>query len=132
MSIKLVSERLYLVPFTEQDACRTKKLADDVKLANIIGLPHPYKLKFAEEWIKSQPELIKKGVEYPLKIVSKEIKDMVGTITLRIDKVNHKGELGYWIGSEFWGNGFATEAVKEMIKFGFTELGLHKICASVL
>ena len=132
MSIKLVTERLSIEPFTKQDACRTKKLADDEKLAMIIGLPHPYKLKFAEEWIKRQPELMKNGVEYPLKIVSKEICVMIGTITLRIDQVNHKGELGYWIGSEFWGNGFATEAVNKVIEFGFMELDLHKICASVI
>ena len=132
MSINLVSNRLYLEPFTRQDAERTTELADDEKLASILGLPHPYKLKFAEGWIDSQPELIKKGEEYPLKIVSKEIQAMIGTITLRIDKANHKGELGYWIGSTYWGYGFATEAVKRMVEFGFKDLELHKIGASVL
>ncbi|MEC3022160.1 GNAT family protein, partial [Bacillus cereus] len=43
-----------------------------------------------------------------------------------------RGELGYWIGKNYWGKGFATEAVNRMIQFGFIELGLNKIWASAI
>ncbi|MEY9971792.1 ribosomal-protein-alanine N-acetyltransferase [Lysinibacillus sp. RC46] len=132
MVIKLESERLCIEPFTSDDAFRIKELANDKRLADILGLPHPYELKFAQDWIEVQPELIKLGVEYPLGIVSKESREIVGTITLRIDKVNNRGELGYWIGQDYLGKGFATEAVNRMIHFGFTELGLNKIWASAI
>jgi [ribosomal protein S5]-alanine N-acetyltransferase len=49
-----------------------------------------------------------------------------------VDKDNLKGELGYWIGRPFWGKGFATEAVKSMMLFGFEALELNKIWASAL
>lgn len=42
------------------------------------------------------------------------------------------GELGYWIGKNYWGKGFATEAVNRMIQFGFIELGLNRIWASAI
>jgi [ribosomal protein S5]-alanine N-acetyltransferase len=132
MSLKLETERLYLQPFIKEDAFRLKELANNKELATILGLPHPYKLEFAQDWIAAQPELIRKGMEYPLTIVSKQLKEIVGTITIRIDKNNNRGELGYWVGKDYWGKGFASEAVKRMIAFGFIELNLNKIWASVI
>lgn len=132
MDLILKTERLILQPFQKEDAKRVRDLANNKDLASILGLPHPYELKHAEEWIALHPELLKTGVKYPLKIVLKEINEIIGTITLRIDKNNRKGELGYWIGRDYWGNGYATEAVNKMIDFGFHELNLNKIWASAL
>lgn len=132
MSLKLESERLYLQPFNKEDAFRITELANNKELANILGLPHPYELEFAQDWIATQSELIRKGVEYPLTVVSKQSKEIVGTITIRIDKNNNKGEIGYWIGKDYWGKGFATEAVNKIVGFGFNELNLNKIWASAI
>ncbi len=130
--LKLETDRLELKPFSKDDSIEIQQLANNIEVASIIGLPHPYLLKFAEEWIDSQPELIEKGIEYPLVIVSKKSEKIVGTITIRIDKSNNKGELGYWIGRDYWGNGFATEAANRMIEFGFEELNLNRIWASAI
>ena len=40
------------------------------------------------------------------------------------------GELGYWIGEDYWGNGFAVEASKALLNHAFNDLGLDKIYAS--
>ena len=134
MSLKFETDRLTLQPFKKEDAIRIRDLANNKELASILGLPHPYELKDAEDWIAIHPEQIKEGIEYPLTIVYKELNEneIIGTITIRIDKSNNKGELGYWIGKEYWGNGFATEAVNKMIEFGFNQLNLNKIWASAL
>lgn len=132
MSLKLKTDRLTLQPFQKKDASRIKDLANNKELATILGLPHPYELEHAEEWIAIQPEQIQEGLEYPLTIVTKNENQIIGTITLRIDKNNNKGELGYWIGRDFWGNGFATEAVNRMIEFGFNHLNLNKVWASAI
>lgn len=36
-------------------------------------------------------------------------------------------ELGYWLVKDFWNQGFMTEAAKEVLRFGFEEVKLHKI-----
>ena len=126
----IYDENIKLRFFKQEDAEDVRRLADHPDLAQMIGLPHPYLLSYAEAWICSQPEAIKKGSEYPHAITYG--KHLAGTITLRIDRSNNIGELGYWIGREYWGKGIATEAVRQMIRFGFVELSLHKVHASVL
>lgn len=111
---------------------RVQELADDKELAHIIGLPFPYKLEFSQNWIATHPQSIEEGDEFPLAIVSKIDNGIVGTITIRVDKINNRGELGYWVGRDYWGQGSATEAVQEMIRFGFHHLRLNKIWASAI
>lgn len=40
---------------------------------------------------------------------------------------NDEGEIGYWIGVPYWGQGIIPEAVKELMRHGFEELGLKGI-----
>jgi RimJ/RimL family protein N-acetyltransferase len=40
-----------------------------------------------------------------------------------------RAELGYWIGKPFWGRGYATEAARALVQYGFDTLGLHRIYA---
>jgi [ribosomal protein S5]-alanine N-acetyltransferase len=132
MNLKLETVRLILQFFKKEDASRIAELANDKELADILGLPHPYELKYAKDWIAIQPEQIKNGDEYPLTITLKESNEIIGTITIRIDKSNNKGELGYWIGKDYWGKGIALEAVNKIIDFGFNHLKLNKIWASAI
>jgi ribosomal-protein-serine acetyltransferase len=46
---------------------------------------------------------------------------------ISIDNENKKGEIGYWLTSDFGGKGLMTECVKASIKYGFEELGLNRI-----
>jgi RimJ/RimL family protein N-acetyltransferase len=54
---------------------------------------------------------------------------LVGAISLRIELPQRRAELGYWVGVPYWGRGFATEAARAMIEFGFRRLSLHRIYA---
>ena len=38
-------------------------------------------------------------------------------------------EIGYWLGEEFWGRGIVTEAVKQILEFGFSNLDITRIYA---
>ena len=40
------------------------------------------------------------------------------------------GEVGYCLNPQYWRRGFASEAAREMLRFGFVELGLHRIYAT--
>lgn len=42
----------------------------------------------------------------------------IGSISLsHQDTVNHKARVGYWIGSSYWGNGYASQAFSQILKF---------------
>jgi len=43
-----------------------------------------------------------------------------------------EAELGYWIGHPFWGNGYATEANRQIIQFAFDTVDLDRIYARPL
>lgn len=59
----------------------------------------------------------------------------MGSIGLMIGNDSNIGipgteaEVGYWIGVPFWGKGLIPEAMKEIMRYAFTELGLNKIWA---
>ena len=44
---------------------------------------------------------------------------------------NLRGEIGYELGREFWGQGLMTEALTVIIKYGFSTIGLNRIQALV-
>ncbi len=43
---------------------------------------------------------------------------------------HHRAEIGYGIGPAYWGQGYGFEGVKEVIRFGFDDMGFHRIEAS--
>ncbi|HEY1183540.1 MAG TPA: GNAT family protein [Bryobacteraceae bacterium] len=58
--------------------------------------------------------------------------DLVGLCGVAILRGAEEGEIWYLVEPESWGKGFATEAVKRLLDFGFAELGLHRIWATCL
>jgi [ribosomal protein S5]-alanine N-acetyltransferase len=56
---------------------------------------------------------------------------LIGSIELRVVSFEHRrGEIGYVLAREWWGLGYATEATRRLLAFGFDQLGLHKISAT--
>lgn len=132
MLITLKTDRLILRPFTIDDATRVQELAGNKDVANTtLSIPHPYPIKAAEQWIKNHPQMIKNGI-FPFAIVLKYEDVLIGTMTIRINDTHKKGELAYWVGKEYWGNGYATEATKEIVKYGFKNLNLNRIWAKAM
>jgi ribosomal-protein-alanine N-acetyltransferase len=41
------------------------------------------------------------------------------------------GKLGYAIGADHWGHGYATDAARTMLKFAFGPLALHRVTAAI-
>jgi [ribosomal protein S5]-alanine N-acetyltransferase len=92
-------------------------------------MPHPYTDGIAETWISSHEDEYQKGNSLILAITIKETRVLIGSIGLYINKRHQHAELGYWIGREFWNNGFCTEAVSAIVDYSFRKLYLNKIFA---
>ncbi len=55
---------------------------------------------------------------------------LIGVVTLTItNRAPGQAELGYRLGPAYWGQGYAAEAARGLVGFGFATLGLHRICA---
>jgi RimJ/RimL family protein N-acetyltransferase len=70
-------------------------------------------------------------ITYDFVIVLAKTSQVIGNFTLRLGKADSQlGEIGYVLAREAWGKGYASEAADLVIKFGFTDLSLHKISAT--
>lgn len=119
---------------------RELRKGDEENIVNRIGsinvarylqvVPHPYNLSDAEWFVNKQIKEREKGQreEFTFGITQKEQDQVIGCIGLsKIDLEQKQATLGYWLGQDFWGQGIMTEAAKEVIAFGFSELGLKRI-----
>ena len=53
----------------------------------------------------------------------------IGRIRLELSERNSTGDIGYELAPDHWGKGYATEALREVVRYGFEELRLHRLCA---
>lgn len=66
--------------------------------------------------------------DYDLAVTLREAGTVLGGAGLTL-KNSRTAELGYVLGRSAWGHGYATEAARALVDFGFRELGLHRIYA---
>jgi len=127
----LTTLRLTLRPYTFADASAVAALAGRREIADTtMAIPHPYLVQHATDWISGQSISWKEGREVVFAIVFREETKLIGAVGLReIDKAHSHAELGYWIGVDWWGRGFATEAARAVVEFGFQSLKLNRIHA---
>lgn len=66
--------------------------------------------------------------KFQLAIVLRQTDELIGNCGIRLEAPeSHQADIGYELSPHHWGNGYATEAARALLKFGFTELSLHRI-----
>ncbi len=58
--------------------------------------------------------------------------EIIGTIGFNNYTKDHRANIGYDLQKKYWNNGYITEALKLVIKFGFEELEINRIEAEVM
>jgi RimJ/RimL family protein N-acetyltransferase len=115
----LVTERLVLRTPRIEDAKSVAALANDRRIAeNTLRIPHPYTQSDALDWIEATNT--RPGKETFLIWRDDHI---VGACGFDL-RQGSAPEIGYWLGAPFWGNGYATEAVRAVIDHAFAT-GAH-------
>lgn len=128
----LTTARLLLTSFRARDAERVEYLAGEEAVARTTSnIPHPYPNGAATQWIATHEPAFQAGagVVFAVRMLDDSV---IGCVSLDIDPKHERGELGYWMGRAYWGNGYMTEAARACVEFGLRELGLQKITARYL
>lgn len=119
---------MILRDFKPEDINDIVRLANNAKVAKYLAsrFPHPYTHKDAEWWINTGSKIgINKVIEEDGKFAG-----VVGVESGEKEKA-HVGEIGYWLGEEFWGRGIACKAVKQMTDLVFAETNIVRLYAPV-
>jgi len=125
----LETERLRLRQFVISDKSRLMEIANSREIAEGTFIPFPYENEFAVDFIESQFRDYKNGNLVNYAVVLKEPDLLIGSMGISIDNKLNEGEIGFWIGLDYWGNGYCTEAANAVINYGFTKRKLDRIFA---
>jgi RimJ/RimL family protein N-acetyltransferase len=127
----LTTERLVLRPFELSDGPEVRRLAGDPGIAEMtLNVPHPYEDGMAEAWIRRHQEWFEEGVDTEFAITRRDSGELIGAVGLRGGGGPHRrAELGFWVGTPFWGRGCATEAAAAVTGYGFSGVGLNRVFA---
>ncbi len=126
----LYTNRLILRPFHKTDAEDVARyVGERVIAANTLSIPHPYTLQMALDWIETHEQAFSKDEGINFAVINSSTSELIGAIGLVVQLEHARAELGYWIGKPHWNQGFATEASRKVIDFGFTNWELERIYA---
>lgn len=113
----LETKRLILRAPQLGDAKAVAALANDKRIAeNTRRIPHPYTRADAEDFIGA---VNVPGAEIAF-LITRHDDTVLGACGIALQ--DSAPDIGYWLGVEHWGKGYATEAVRALIDFAFTEL----------
>lgn len=128
---QLETSRLRIREYTEEDLPRLYEILSDP--VTMSFWPQPFSLKQSEEWLLTRGlASYKQGTgRYAIELkATGELIGDAGIIRQELDG-KYENDLGYIIDSPFWGQGFGYEAAAELLRYGFEDLGLVRLCANM-
>lgn len=125
----LSTTRLRLRQFLPTDAPRIRELAGAEEVAAGTFLPHPYEDGTAAKWIADQQKNFESGAAVHFAVTLTQDGTMIGSVGLEIVAAHRHARLNYWLGRSYWNRGYATEAVRAVLLYGFERLDLNRIYA---
>jgi RimJ/RimL family protein N-acetyltransferase len=127
---RLQTPRLLLRPLEYTDAPHIYEYMRDREIAyNTMLIPYPYPAGAAETWIEDSWANAASGDSYTFAVVLSAEHRMIGSMGIRQNSTHNRAEIGYWMGKAYRGQGYASEACRRIIQYGFEELGLNRIQA---
>lgn len=91
--------------------------------------PHP-DIEYTKAYLRYVSQRYRTGDCFDWAVIDKNSGKMIGTCSIvKIDYKNNSAEVGYVINPKFQRRGFAPEATKAVIKFGFEVMEFERIAA---
>ena len=122
-TLDLETERLVIKPFDLVDGPDLATLMNDQSIAKMMQtIPHPFTHEQATEWIANR--MYTGRIGFAAKVTLKD-GTLIGFVGLGGDPVN----TAYAFGRRYWGNGYATEAMKAFLPEVSAIFALEEITA---
>lgn len=129
-TIILKTERLIVRPITvfDLDYIHDLHSLKETDEFNTLGIPaniEETKL-LLEKWIFENSKELPTNFSFAVELNTEN--QVIGLIGINLGKVKYKNaEVWFKFHKDHWNKGYATESLKEMLRFGFKELNLHRI-----
>lgn len=124
------TERLYIREFNIDDVESVYAYAGDAE--NTFFMPWgPESYDGTKNFVcaKLKSQLSEPRVDFDFAVCLKSTGELIGSMGLTLDEKRTQGELGYILKKTHWRKGYASEAARAFLKFGFMSLDLHRISA---
>ena len=122
--MEIKTERLTIKKIKKTDKKQLVDLIGDFRISKTLSnVPYPYTDKDAEYWLNDV-----KNSKFKLNIFLDNI--LIGGVGLTLAEDDFY-ELGYWLGVEYWGQGYATESVRGLLGYVKTNTPYEKFKANV-
>ncbi len=130
---EILTPRLQLCEPTARHIAQLPAVLNDPEIAaNTLTIPHPYTRDDAIAAIKRFATTHADDTGFVRFIERRDDGTLVGSIGFAFHDDGARGELGYAIGRQWWGAGYATEAAGAMVTYGFLSLGFERITAHAM
>lgn len=124
-ALHIRTQRLFLRPLAQADAARLQSIAGVAPVARMMSsVNRPWPDAEVATWIERSQWRGRIG--FRLGICLKD-GTLIGALGL-----GPEGDIAYFIGTDHWGNGYATEALKGFLAWVFLSFDLDQIDAEVL
>ncbi|MDM5317355.1 GNAT family protein [Fictibacillus sp. b24] len=126
----LETERLFLRKITLDDAEDMFQYGSDDDVSKYVTWDTHLSLADTEKFIEFILGKYARGEIAPWGIERKENGEFIGTVDfVSWQPHHHTAEIGYVLSKKYWGQGIITEAVSELVEFGFKYMDLVRIQA---
>jgi RimJ/RimL family protein N-acetyltransferase len=119
-----------LTPILESHADALFPLVHGSNVTDTLVWDGPDSLEELREGLRVRELTTRAGEQHIFAILA-EASTPIGCISLEPDPPNSAGAVGLWIGREFHGRGFGTEAVRLIVEYGFRTLALERLHAGI-
>ncbi len=120
--VTLTPDRRVLRRFRRSDAEEFTRLAGEWAVASMTSdIPHPLTESQARTWLKPGRREARFAIELDSRLIGG---------AGYYQRNSGTAELGFWLGREWWGRGYATEANREVLRYGFAERRLPGFTSS--
>lgn len=140
--MQLTTDRLILREFVEDDWSAVLAYQRDLRYTHWIDRSPQEVKQFVQMFISQQ--FAQPRTKFQFAVVLKDNQRLIGNCGIRLavprlhwslaarmsESVDAcEADIGYELAPDYWGRGYATEAARAIVAFGFTELHLHRISA---